>query len=288
MWVNSIMSNEHRILFDWLSFTIDMPTIGDVKKWTIQKFLDEQMTIVLGDLWREMNAGSSGWELSSGRAPYSASYRMAEGISLFFNVRVEHCLIEVSGRGCEYLRSIGLLNRLIKYVSHKITRVDLAVDLSCETSPAEFVKASQSARFKARQTITSEAGDTEYIGSRSSERYCRVYRYAPPHPRSAFLRAEMVFRKQNAKLFAERAIECDFDMSALALGAGMIYGFEHEAWDLSGDEIPLKSWTPERSQGTTVRWLISQVAPAFQKLVAEGVIEDPQEFFERWFLGRPE
>jgi hypothetical protein len=111
-----------------------------------------------------------------------------------------------------------------------------------------------------------------------------VYRYAPPHPRHEFLRAEMVFRKQNAKLFAESMIQCDFNYTALALGAGQVYGFEHEAWNLSGDEIPLDSWTPERSQGKTVTWLISQVAPAFKKLVREGVIDNPEEWLRKYLL----
>jgi hypothetical protein len=279
------VSSEHRVLIDWLSFTLDVPEIGDRQAWVIHKYIDDQMSIVLGELWTTINGGIDGWELSSGRPPYGASYRTDKGISIYYNARLPHCLIEVSGRGCEYLQSLGILKRLIQWVHLKVTRIDIAVDMHCATSPSDFVKESQSARFKSRQSVTSETGDTEYIGSRSSERYCRVYRYAPPHPRHAFLRAEMVFRKQNAKLFVEKAIQCGFDLTALALGAGQVYGFEHASWNLSGNEIPLSSWTPEREQGKTVRWLISQVAPAFQKLVSEGVIEDPQAFFDRWFLG---
>lgn len=274
-----------RILIDWVSFTVEVGAPMRIDTIAMNKFLDRQLHTALGELWIRINENFGGWELSSGRAPYSGSYQSKEGVTLFFNARLEHCLIEISGRGCEYLRSIGLLERLIAWQKQRITRIDIAVDMTCETSPKEFVRESQSARFKSRQSVSSESGFTEYIGSRNSERYCRVYRYSPPHPRSAFLRAEMVFRKQNAKLFVEQAIECDWDMTALALGAGQIYGFEHPSWDVTGDEIPLASWTPEREQGKTVRWLCSQVAPAFKRLVEEGVIDDPEAFLREWFLG---
>jgi len=242
--------------------------------------MDEQ----LGDLWREIVSATGSWELSSGRAPYKQSCRTEQGITLYYNVNLEHCLMEISGRGCEFLRSHNLLNRLIEMTAERITRIDLAVDILTDTSPADFVRDSASARFKSRGTVTSDTGSTEYIGSRKSERYCRVYRYAPPHPRSNFLRTEFVFRKTNAKLFVQNAIEADFQLIPLALGAGMVYGFEHAVWDLRGDEIPLHSYTPERRQGKTIMWLCSQVAPAFKKLVKEGVIDDPEQFVREFFL----
>lgn len=284
MSVKCIMSSDHRVLIDWLSFTIEVPIIGTSKGNLIWQFTNQEMTIALGDLWVAMNAATGSWELSSGRAPYSASYRSPIGISLFYNVRIGHMLMEVSGRGCEWLASRGFLELLIIRMKNRFTRIDLAVDLLTSTSPSDFTKVSQSARFKSRGTITSDTGQTEYIGSQKSERYCRVYRYAPPHPRAAMLRAEMVFKKQNAKIFAQTMIDSHFNYDALALGSGAIYGFEHPDWDLGGDEISVASWTPEREKGKTVRWLCSQVAPAFKKLVEDGIIDDPEAFLREWFL----
>lgn len=275
---------EHRILIDWISFSMDATELAGTKVWSIQNNLDKLLLKELGDLWITMNSNIKSWELSSGRAPYKQSYRSGTGISLYYNVGIGHMLMEISGQGCDWLRSIGILADLVKRTCNRITRIDLAVDLTTTTSPAHFLAESQSARFKSRGTVTSDTGQTEYIGSRKSERYCRVYRYAPPHPRSDFLRAEFVFKKDNAKLFCQQAIECDFNLTALALGAGMVYGFEHADWSLHGDEIPLTSYTPERRQGKTVMWLISQVAPAFKRMVQEGVIEDPEQFIREFFL----
>lgn len=277
-------NSQSRVLIDWLSFTMDVPGIGDRKPWTIQNFFNQEMALALGEIWQKMGANFASWELSSGRAPYSVSYRSEIGISLFFNVRIGHCLMEISGRGCEWLRSEGMLTDLITRMKTRFTRIDLAVDMLHSVSPLEFISESQSGRFKSHGSVVSETGSTEYIGSQKSERYCRVYRYNPPHPRANMLRAEMVFKKQNAKLFAEQMVASGFNYTALALGAGQIYGFEHEAWDLHGDEIALDSWTPERAQGKTVRWLIAQVAPAFKKLVKEGVIEDPEDFINKYFM----
>ena len=276
--------SESRILIDWLSFTIETPEIGNHKAWSIQKFLEQEMTLALGEIWQEIHTATGEWELSSGRPPYSASYRSKLGISLFYNVRIGNILMEISGRGCEWLTSRDLLHPLIRRTSSRITRVDLAVDLMTEVSPKDFVIESASARFKSRGTVVSETGSTEYIGSRKSERYCRVYRYSPPHPRSAFLRVEMVFRKQNAKLFAQSMIDSDFNYTALALGAGKVYAFEHEAWNLTGDEIKLESWTPERAEGKTLWWMTSQVAPAFKRLVKQGFIDSPEDFLRKYFL----
>ena len=276
--------SESRVLIDWLSFTMEIPEIGSGKAWIIQKFLYQEMTLALGEIWSHISPDVLSWELSSGRPPYSASYRTDKGITLFWNVRLGHCLMEITGQGCEYLRGVKMLNPLIQRMKSRLTRIDLAVDMLTESTPDKFLEQSQSARFKSRASMLSDTGHTEYVGSRNSERYCRVYRYAHPHPRANLLRSEFVFRKQNAKIFAQNAVECGFDLTALALGAGQIYGFEHEDWNLSGDEIALASWTPERAQGKTVRWLISQVAPAFKKLVIEGVIDDAEEFIKKYFI----
>jgi hypothetical protein len=41
---------------------------------------------------------------------------------------------------------------------------------------------------------------------------------------------------------------------------------------------------PERRGGGTVFWLIKSVAPAFQRLVREGVIREPGKFLNEYFL----
>lgn len=274
----------HRILIDWISFTFDVDWHGASRDWTITRQLVKAVEEMLGWTSEALGENITSWEYGSGRAPYNASYRSPEGIYIWYNARIGHALMEITGRGCDWLRQHGLLESLIMRVKDRVTRIDLAVDMLTDTTPAQFVSSGSSGRFKSRGHIQSETGETVYLGSQKSERYCRVYRYAEPHPRAKFLRAEMVFKKQNAKLFCASMIESKFNYTALALGAGQVYGFEHDAWDLRGDEIPLTSYTPERRSGKTVMWLISQVAPAFKKLVAEGVIENPEQFISEYFL----
>lgn len=278
------MSN-HRVLIDWISFTFDVDWQEDTKGWTWDATLTEAIEDAMGWTSEALGEYITSWELSSGRAPYKQSYRCAEGIYIWFNVNISHALMEITGQGCDFLRQHGLLESLLTRIQERVTRLDLAVDMTCDTTPMEFVEAGTSGRFKSRGHVQSPTGETVYLGSRTSERYCRVYRYAPPHPRHTMLRAEMVFKKQNAKMFVSNAVECGFNYNALALGAGQIYGFEHASWDLRGDEIALNSYTPERRSGKTVMWLVSQVAPAFKKLVKEGVIEDPEQFVREFFLG---
>lgn len=280
----------HRILVDWYSFTLSFD--HDVEQqdgWSLERnafdtmidFMPRLFAFLMGKVTK-----NGGWEVAEVvRRPYNIGVTY-KGVSLYWSKseNVNHILFEASGQGCETLRSMALLDDIIIQTGDKCSRIDLAIDIETETKPSQFEKEITSGRFKARGYQTSDTGDTVYIGSRKSERYCRVYRYNPPHPRAKYLRTEFVFRKQNAKLFCQQFENSGGNLNALALGAGNVYGFEHQDWDLRGEEIELMSYTPERRQGKTVRWLLTQVAPAFHKLVEDGVIENPVEFLAEHFL----
>jgi len=279
----------YKILIDWLAFTVDKNFDAEKNGWSMERNAKDTMLDFLGSTWSSfeghMAVNSGEFEITAGRAPYRYGLRY-EGCTLYFsdNDNVNHVLFEVSGRGCDTLRGMGLLDEFIIKSRERATRIDLAVDLENDVMPTEFESEATNGRFKSHGVQKSSTGETVYIGGRQSERYCRVYRYFKPHPRAKFLRCEFVFRKGNAKLFAAQYVESGGDLNALALGAGQVYGFEHEAWNLTGDEILLSSYTPERRQGKTVTWLITQVAPAFKRLVDEDVIDDPVQFIYDHFL----
>jgi len=285
------MKNDKRLLIDWVSFTLETDMIYGTKEWMITRNLDQFMHDTFNEIWDDinasaqldMNSSAGGWERRAGRAPYAGclSYR---GFNIYYSTKLDTVLIEITGRGCDYLREIGRLDDVLDIGGERLTRIDLAVDIKCDVMPIEFTEQAVSGRFKSNGIQRSDSGETVYIGSRKSERYARVYRYFKPHPRHEYLRCEFVYRKKNAKIFYNQYKATSGNLKGLALGSGNVYGFEHPAWDLSGDDIDIKSYTPERRQGKTLAWLVSQVAPAFKKLVDEGVIEDPEEFIRTHFL----
>jgi len=131
--------------------------------------------------------------------------------------------------------------------------------------------------------MNSDTGETCYIGSKQSERFARVYRYFPPHPRAHLLRVEMVFRRDYAKQVAATLVE--HGVSSVAKSAGKVFGWAHPIWDVdSAVEVDISVTSPEKNAGKTVSWLVRSVAPAIQRLIADGTIRDPDAFFRTYFL----
>jgi DNA relaxase NicK len=141
-----------------------------------------------------------------------------------------------------------------------------------DCAPDEFCALRDGKRFKSFGEIKSETGHTVYIGSRSSDRYARVYRYTEPHPRAHLLRSEFVLKGEQAKLAARELLAVGVDLYAARLGNS--FGWKHKVWlpnEWSVEEA--KAWRPDREAGNTVRWLYSQVAPALIKLHREGQLD---------------
>jgi len=274
-----------RIMIDWLSFTYPVEYGEEINHVSAIHEVENSGIDYLGDDWRILMTAQPSWTPCAGRRPYGQGFRIEEGIAIYYNTRLDTVLVEISGKGCDYLRSLGILDTMVSRMSDRISRIDIAVDIETETTVIDFVSMSECARFKSKSFVTSPTGDTQYIGSRTSERYCRVYRYSPPHPRSAYLRTEFVYRKENAKILANRLVETNFDLYGVAVGSGVIYGFEHPDFRMDERAIDMSSYTPERREGKTVMWLVSQVAPAFKKLVKSGVIDNPEAFIKEYFLG---
>lgn len=278
------MASGKRVMIDWLSFTYPVEYGEEINHVSAIHEVENSGIDYLGDDWRILMTAQQSWTPCAGRRPYGQGFRIDEGIAIYYNTKLDTVLVEISGKGCDYLRSLGILDTMVSRMTDRISRIDIAVDIETETTVMEFVNKSECARFKSKSFVTSPTGDTQYIGSRTSERYCRVYRYAPPHPRSQYLRTEFVYRKENAKILAKRLVDTNFDLFGIAVGSGVIYGFEHPDFEMNENAIDMSSYTPERREGKTVMWLVSQVAPAFKKLVKSGVIDNPEAFIKEYFL----
>lgn len=266
-----------QINIDWLSFT-GKRTVGDGD--TEQKaladvftYLDEIDPVILD----VMNV-TDDWKWDNGRKPYRASFRRPDfGMSIYVHPNLPHFLIEITGKGCASLGEDYRAPRFLEKISERLTRLDLACDMLTDTRPLDFVAQRVEGRFKAHSEVVSETGETCYIGSRSSNRYARVYRYNEPHERAHLLRVEYVVKAEDAKLTAQAIIKHDPYIIAKSLGEQ--YGWKHPVWSVDAPtEDELRAYRPERRQGKTLFWLNDTVAKLIVKLHREGTI-DASEWF---------
>jgi len=218
------------------------------------------------------------------RPPYVDSWVLEEkGLSLFASPTLTHACVEISGAGCERLIADGLLDQLLKGVADRVTRIDVATDIETDVQPTEFVSQTSHERMRSSGYQRSETGETCYVGSKASDRYARVYRYYPPHPRSKLLRIEHVFRRDYSRSVASAIVENG--VVSVAASAGKAFGWMHRTWDIQSTPfVDISVTKPERNGGKTVTWLVRSVAPAFRRLCADGTIRDPEAFFRDYFM----
>lgn len=187
-------------------------------------------------------------------------------------------LIEITGGGCTELEAKGLLNGILQDNIDRITRLDIATDILTEVTPTEFVSQRGKSPITSVGLFTSKTGETCYVGSRSSDRCCKVYRYYAPHPRSQFLRIEYTYRTKSAVFAAKHMMEHGLAQTCYASAAR--YKWEHPCWQPEeANEEELKAWRPERGEAKTVNWLRTQVLAAVKRLDSQGVMS-VQEYCE--------
>jgi len=269
---------------DWLTFTL-------TPRWMEQTADDHYSAQLANALFYDLGADVAGgvfageWEkLEHGRAPYKDAWTIAaSGITIFATEGLHHFCVEISGAGCERLLEIQAMRGLLEKVRERVTRIDIACDIETATRPPDFVAVVNKKRMRSSGYQKSAQGETCYVGSKTSDRYARVYRYEEPHPRAALLRVEHVFRREQAKTIA--AGICEHGVDECARAAGEVFGWAHQNWqpDLRGDFVA-PSVSAERKGGGSVFWMVNQVAPAFKRLVETGVIKDPDDFIAKYFL----
>lgn len=258
---------------DWLSFTCAM----EVSQYQMSFSIWERVGQALHEqfpLAKRAFVDGYDWTPRVGRAPYnSASQRADNGVMAFAHQRISNALFEVGGIGMDALGSFDAELAVAQEVQPRLTRIDIACDIFCETRPDEFAKQRSNDKFRAWSEAVSDSGHTVYIGSKSSDRYARVYRYNPPHPRSQFLRVEHVLKAEQARLAVEDIRQGGMDEFVAKLGN--TFGWSHADWNpvVNSDEA-LAAWRPERRQGKTVSWMYGTVIPSLKKLIREGVMSE--------------
>jgi len=270
-------------IVDWLSWTqaVQIPSnqeeLGNAIEDSFRdSFGNEISKSVFGDLrWGEALRG---------RAPFSLAWKPKDvGITIFANQNLAYLLVEASGRGCDYLRKSGKFGDILGRIHKSVTRIDLATDMDTIHSPKNYVDQCKEMKVRSRAEMNSDEGETIYLGSPKSERFTRVYKYAEPHPRSKLLRVEQVFRRKHARAIASALVEQD--VAKVSEAAARAYHLDVTSWldnDVQKGEVSFPR--AERNMGGTTFWLIKQVAPAFRRLVREGIITDPDAFLKQYFI----
>jgi len=261
-----------QIKLDWYSFTFPIGQVGDgdgsyevmqillsFHDFTLHAFLD----IVTARTWSfESSAGFYKYRI---RCPKS-------GLCISWKPYNQYAQAELSGQVCDYVTARMAITDLMNASHGRCTRCDLATDFETDVLPADFVAMRGPSRITSNGHQNSPTGLTEYVGSRSSGRMARVYRYFGPHPRSHLLRVEVEYKGDAAK-----QLVAEISSSGLILAtasANLPFAWMHPLWDIDRaavSKIPARYY--DRNGAGTLAWLNDSVAPALRKAHEKGLID---------------
>ncbi|MDE8535456.1 hypothetical protein PZC41_14200 [Staphylococcus aureus] len=249
---------------DYLSFTIPFDT-ENLEPHTMRRVASARAAHYLPE--------TAGTEFERGvRSGLKATAKPFQGCTV--SIGGGWILFEISGQGCRYLEDRERLDALIKATAPRVTRVDIATDILTDANPIAFAEQRDENRTRSISKIESPDGTTVYLGSRSSNRHVKIYRYNAPHPRAALLRIEYTYRQEDAKTVAMMIVE-GATIASLAQASASRYGWLHEAYqpdpEENGEDLP--AYRKAREAGKTVYWIFEQVVPAIRKLREEGLLD---------------
>lgn len=266
-------------LIDWISFTLPYSSmfqkIPDTEKIIIKSHIRDEVPHISDYImsFPDLKEGR-------GRKMFNVSYRSElGGFTIFQRDTLNFTLFEFSGTGCSELRKRKSLRDFIKLYGHRFTRIDCTTDMETDCLPQDFVANRSTERFTSFSIEHSNTGDTYYVGSKTSDRFARVYRYNPPHPRCHLLRVEHVLRNSEAKQVAK--IMATASLSSIQSALGNSFGWTNPAWSEKRNDTPLKAAPRDVKQGRTERWLMTAVIPAITRLLEEGSHEFVDIFAKR-------
>jgi hypothetical protein len=217
------------------------------------------------------------------RAPYRYAYQCENSAARYsWHPDGDHVHIELPGRACLTAEKEGDLFETLKAYGKLATRIDIACDIQTKTQPSVFCSAGYSRRFSSYSIFSSDSGETVYVGSMSSERFARVYRYNPPHPRSHLLRIEYVFRKEYAPGVIDLLLREGY--RGFLRSITDVFRWVHADWDINlweGAAAALsRGYVPERHASRTLLWLETVCCPAIVRLTESGEIRNLEAWLD--------
>lgn len=194
-----------------------------------------------------------------------------EGFSMYVSV-TNSVSVELSGKACQLLRERGVLSEILSDNAGRVTRLDLARDHRTDAGAIVIGRTYTNVKITSYSEVKSKSGETFYLGSRSGERYVRVYEYYKPHKRAGFVRTEYVLRKRYAQTAAMAIARGGQEaLNGLINNLVGVYGFTHEdVQPLSESYAALKPPSVDRKTRKIAMWIATQVAPAVAKAIVSG------------------
>jgi hypothetical protein len=252
---------------DWLQFYIATPSpFGGIGLEAQRAVVSLVRHLVFGEAFT--HSLEDDWTVGSGRQSYAAHIEMPDYPgSFFFGTINAHVLCVFSGRDCDVLRERDQLMS-----GERVSRVDLAVDIECDTTPSQFCLAGYTSKSRTQGLFSSSDGETVYIGSRTSDHMVRVYRYYPPHPRAHLLRLEIEAKGDLAKAFAAQSI--GLDERSLVLAAHARMNWLHTDYKPGDEAAPLMGASRSDKAGRhEIAWLLKSVLPALLRYQQEEIFD---------------
>lgn len=203
---------------------------------------------------------------------YNLSIRYINGAVWFWDPELNHATLRVTGMACEVIETSVLveLMGLARESGGRVTRIDLAFD-NLDFKPSELWECVKSGNvvtkanrdsFRFQQSLDG-LNDTVMIGSRSSERYLRVYN------RRGTTRVELELKDMQAMVASSSLVSAS-DVSLISrrivrhfLEVGQSF------WDFFSTVEPLNTVVRHISDVVyekLVRWIVNQVSSALAAL----------------------
>lgn len=161
----------------------------------------------------------------------------------------------------------------------RTSRIDIAIDLyDSNVSWKDLERELPNAKTRARKAEIvrnqTGAGWTQYVGSRSGERFLRIYdktaQVNDPDHHPDHVRIELEIKGRRAKQFTALLVDAIESDTVYALFCAEICAYcDFESWqlwqDVMGAKIASQATQNHKKSTDTVKWLIEQVAPVLAR-----------------------
>lgn len=258
--------------YDWISATMPQQNVGYIEQ-----------ALVLG---AELDAKDD-----SAKHGYDRSSRYESGALLMWSSTREDMGVHIvlSGSCLKWMHEHGQNSQKallwVGKLGARVSRIDLAIDV--KTSGLNMVDLCKPNRLpykgKGRTPKLTPVGDEEdgwtiYIGSRSSDKFLRIYDKAleqGDHDED-WVRIELECKGIVAHYLGDTLSKTDVGNAysvCSELVRGMV-GFKSEAWGSALSQRRVEISIPKPSERDTLAWLINICAPSLARLVHERPSDD--------------
>ena len=221
------------------------------------------------------------------RRPYICTLTHWEsGARMYYHPKMSHVLFDLPGKACQWVREKTSMTTLLDVVKHRLTRLDVALDIETDLTPSDLACVAEATTTRGKIEITSDAGDTFYIGSPKSG-HVKIYKHNDPQSKSEVLRVQFVARRGVAKTLAKNI--CNNGLQAVGQSLMSKYSlasvFEFEEEDPSTPEEDPSIQAESREHAKTLLWLNKQVAPTLVRLARAGAL-NPRDWLDKEVLSK--